>query len=702
MGNVKVNEAKADKPEESKARVSEPEMSISFSYEPEKISKYRQYKICQFETNPRTGEYIQDLNEIAKNLGKYKSFTRWAWAIHDKDPITQDVLDEMSKTLSDEAKKKGLKDEAAIDQYIQQNAWYKLGDCKGKHIHIALHLKSAMFPDAVAKLLGIPSYLVQIAYNDPKHAHGAFLDCVEYLTHESEKEQLAGKYRYPDEEVHANFDWRTEIDNKNEYDEKYGSGRTAVDRAIIDVVKYGKTVRQCYKEMDAIDYVKNENKLRQSRAEYLDKAAPLPNTRINFYFEGEGGIGKDTACELLARALRPDIEDVEDIAFPFGDENVSFDGYDGQPVIIWSDMRAADFMSALGRKACLHSLDIHPRRTNNGRVHVKFGYTRLVQDFNIINGIEPYSEFITELAKEYKDNKGFARKNEEYQLGQYYRRFPIIIPLREDDFDILLNKGVFKGTREYEQYITYKTIIGNFGKMQIDCASNGGLLREISKPAIDRIVEAKEVIRIKSDEMSMTEDEIRTKYTDVGKDAEEAIKEKLIELFMEVQELSQEWDRIKGHIVHLYYFFDMMWGYDEDDISMINIPPRADMTYEYALEHADDIRLPYKEDAEKFRCKVDLVKHERLLEEVEGRMKKTREKIDGIDPMHGCCLRSYKGATVCNNYQYAGLLAYESLINERNLCARPWQFHYQYQRKSSPDPNAWYPPDEDIDSGTII
>lgn len=42
------------------------------------------------------------------------------------------------------------------------------------------------------------------------------MDEVEYLTHESEKQQSLGKYLYPDEEVHSNFNFREAINERNE------------------------------------------------------------------------------------------------------------------------------------------------------------------------------------------------------------------------------------------------------------------------------------------------------------------------------------------------------------------------------------------------------------------------------------------------------------------------------------------------------
>ncbi len=44
---------------------------------------------------------------------------------------------------------------------------------------------------------------------------------------------------------------------------------------------------------------------------------------------------------------------------------------------------------------------------------------------------------------------------------QARRRFPIIIPMRFEDFDILINKGFLNDTREFDQYIAYGATRGN-------------------------------------------------------------------------------------------------------------------------------------------------------------------------------------------------------------------------------------------------
>ena len=474
--------------------------------------KIRQFTIVQFEVNPRTGEYIGSLLDIANNLTKYKTFTEWAWIIHDKDTYTQDAIDDMNNTLRDEAKKKGITDEAAINQYMQNNAWAAVGQYKGKHIHIVGKMNCPLEIWKIAKWLGVPEYLVKNA-----KGKGAFLDCVEYLTHEDEAQQKLGKYRYDDScvNVSENFaDWRAQLDERQINELKYGKGKTTKQKFIVDVQKYGKTIAQCEREMDPNDFNDIEQKLRRARATYIHLNAKVPNTRLTFYVCGDGGDGKDELCKLLARALCPEYEFGRDIMYAYAQKGVGFDNYDGQPVIIYSDMRAADFMSMSkkgnDRRTVLTALlEPHPDADTVGDVDIKYGATRLIHKYNIINGVDSFEKFVTELAGEYVDQSGVQHHAEKENLEQYYRRIPIIIPVSADYFDIVVNTGIFNGTREYDTYTSIMSITGSFHKMRQICGSHTPLIIDMSKPMIDPIVDTSNKLIERIDKDTMSEEEMK-------------------------------------------------------------------------------------------------------------------------------------------------------------------------------------------------
>lgn len=344
-----------------------------------------------------------------------------------------------------------------------------------------LRCDNAIEVETIAKWLGIPQQYIDI----PK-GRGAFLDCVAYLTHESEKEQEKGKHLYNDDEITANFDFRTELTRREENKLKYGnSGELSPrDQMRYDVLYNGVTLREC-KQADRLTYMNDCQTLEKLRHRYLTEVAQMPTFRINFYIDGNGGVGKNTAAKLLAKVLFPDNEKPY---FEVGQRGVEFQHYDGEKVIIWNDKRASGFISDFGREGTFDLLDMHP---SDSVQNVKYGSTRLINEFNIINGVDSYQEFLDGLAGEYTDREGKFHEAED--KSQSYRRFPIILCVREKDFDCLLNRGVMENTREYQQYIEYKEIEGSFARVAQRLEGAAQLV--VARNMLDVAVEGAETIK---------------------------------------------------------------------------------------------------------------------------------------------------------------------------------------------------------------
>jgi hypothetical protein len=83
--------------------------------------------------------------------------------------------------------------------------------------------------DTIAKWLGVPPQYVEVPTG-----HGAFWDCVKYLTHEDEKQQKLGKYLYSDDEVVANFDFREALAKRDEKRLRYNG----YDLSVKDQMRY--------------------------------------------------------------------------------------------------------------------------------------------------------------------------------------------------------------------------------------------------------------------------------------------------------------------------------------------------------------------------------------------------------------------------------------------------------------------------------
>ena len=417
---------------------------------PAKPLKSRIFNCLQYEFNPKTGA---DLHFNEKNIldcVKHKSITRYAYIRHDKDVVTEWDI-ETGKGAYSEA---------------------DLGKPKGVHWHIVLETAKGLMPvSTIARWLGIPESMVDI----PK-GRGAFIDCVEYLRHSDIKQELKGKYIYGADEVKSNFDWETEVTEMVLRKTKYEKPLSQADFLKNEVLYNGLRLGDVQKRYPSI-YMKEQTVFDRLRMKYLTEKAPLPSSRVNFYIEGQSGYGKDTMARSIARSLFPRMadRDDDDIFFEIGGDKVTFDGYDGQPVIIWSEFRADTFVNALGGyEGVLGAIDIIPK---NNRHHKKFGSVKLINSVNIVTSTQPYAEFL----------RGLIPLNDP-DPTQANRRFPLIIPIHLKDFDILINSG-YLGADTYSDYTAYKKIVGSFGDLARRLNTRPELLNqaesELVKPVID-------------------------------------------------------------------------------------------------------------------------------------------------------------------------------------------------------------------------
>lgn len=442
-----------------------------------KDPRVRVFEIVQYEFNPKTGEDLHfNENNLKEGFETHATIKRWAWICHDKDPYTEE----------EEAKGLG-----------------KAGTLKPKHWHGVGECPCSVKLSAIAKWFGVPPQQIEL----PK-GRGAFLDKVQYLTHERTKQQEKGKHLYEDEEVHANFDFRKELDVRDEKRLKYGSDLTPKEEMRYDVMYNGWTLRQCIAK-DRLLYIDDIDKLKKLRLEYISLQNP-PRARINYFICGKGGIGKGLLSRAIARNLYPQYDDDNDIFFEVGSKGSAFDGYDGQPVIIWNDRRAVELLQELGGRGNVFEVfDTHP---SSAKQNIKYSSVKLCNEVNIVNSVENYKSFLDGLAGEYVDKNG--RFHEAEDKSQSCRRFPFLIPIHADDIDVLINLG-FMNQGTYEQYELHKTIIGNMQKIRVACAANERLAKAIEAQTVKPIVDKHhEIVTIGDNEP--TEGEIKTMFADYG------------------------------------------------------------------------------------------------------------------------------------------------------------------------------------------
>lgn len=452
--------------------------------------KARVFNIMQYEQHPETGEILLTEDKIKDALA-HRTIKRWAYICHDKDVYS------------------------ALDE--EQNPEHKKGDTKPRHWHIVIEMGTNQAEiGTIAKWFGIADNFVDVA-----KGKGAFLDCVQYLTHEGEKQRELGKRLYEDEEVKAKpgFDFRRELNERAERKARYGVDLNEKDALRNEILYHGMTLREAYERFPLL-YQEDMTYLKKCRLEYITTVSKMPRARINYYVQGRGGIGKGLISKAIARALVDVTWEMPDdaIYFEIGADKTSFEGYDGQPVIIWNDCRAFTLLQKLGgRENVFNVFDLFPPDI---RQNIKYGSVRLTNIINIVNSVQDYKEFLDGLAGEYKTKDGSIQSAED--KGQSYRRFPFFLVLHEEDYDFGMNKGVFEGTREYEQYMIYKGFRGNMQRIADRCGDNYELYNVITRKAVEPVTRKHAELAEKLQHPQRgTDEEILDAFADVGTQAPE-------------------------------------------------------------------------------------------------------------------------------------------------------------------------------------
>lgn len=454
-----------------------------------RMAKWRIFNVMQYEKHPETGETLLTEEQIRVALLSHRTVKRWAYICHDKDVYS------------------------ALDE--EQNSDHKAGEIKPRHWHVVLECGSNIEIGVVARWLGVAENFVETA-----KGAGAFLDCVQYLTHEQEKQQLLGKRLYADSEVKSNFEFRAELDKRAENRAKYNRDLNLKERIRMEVLLNGMTLRQVIDKYP-YEFQQDFAYLERCRIRYISKIAPMPRRRINYYVEGSGGIGKGLISRALARALidRDNLLKDDEIFFEVGADRTSFEGYDGQPVLIWNDCRASTLLTKLeGRENVFNVFDPHPADIQQ---NIKYGSIRLNNEINIVNSVQTWKEFLDELAAEYKRN-GQVHKAEDKK--QSYRRFPFFLVLHEEDYDLGMNKGVFDGTREFEQYMMYRGMQANMRRIADRCGDNYELYNLETKKIVQPVTEKHEELKeLMAHRQQATAEEIAEEFRDSGKQFGETV-----------------------------------------------------------------------------------------------------------------------------------------------------------------------------------
>ena len=359
-----------------------------------------------------------------------KGIKRWAYIKHDKDKYTEE----------EEAQAKEIGREGII-----------AGGLKPIHWHIILELVDNRTFEDIGKWFNLPAHMVSKLNDGKTNTREAFLDALEYLTHEDIIQINKGKHVYDrDQVVISDPNLWNQLDNYKAAGSIKATGKRELDKLLEKVGTKGYHKSE-FNDDEYLIYLRYSSLIDKARKLYVRDVMPMPQTRMNFYIYGDGGSGKDVLSKALARSMFPDLEE-DKCYYMAGAPGSTFDDYDGQPVIIWSDYRSLEIVKALGDRGTIFNVfDTVP---NKKAQNIKYSSMVLKNCVNIVNSVEPYSDFIKGLIGSYTDSQGNEHKGEEKQINQVYRRFPIFIPIDNGLLTIMVNEGIMTGNADlYSQYM---------------------------------------------------------------------------------------------------------------------------------------------------------------------------------------------------------------------------------------------------------
>lgn len=186
----------------------------------------------------------------------------------------------------------------------------------------------------------------------------------------------------------------------------------------------------CDTKEGQIAYMNDYATLDRFRQEYLLKFAKLPKMRTNYYVYGKSGVGKTFMSRALARKIcqETSLKRDEDIFFEVGYGKTAYYGYDGQPILIWDGFDSESLLNLLGgyrdilQTFATSEISRIRKKTENG-------FVSLLNSVNIVNSIQPWSEFIDRLAEGCAEQGDTDKEITEYK-AQICRRFQKVIHIK--------------------------------------------------------------------------------------------------------------------------------------------------------------------------------------------------------------------------------------------------------------------------------
>lgn len=160
--------------------------------------------------------------------------------------------------------------------------------------------------------------------------------------------------------------------------------------------------------------------------------------------------------------------------------------------------------------------------------------------------------FLDGLAGKYVDRNG--KQHEAENDRQSYRRFPIIVPVRSDEFDVLVNKGFVNGNDdEFKEYIAYEEVRQNMRQV---------LRRVKGVEPVDRHVEAH--LAIEAKQVTPIKEQYEVVVSSVSTENEDP--EALIAEFTDLGEPISAEERAARHEQRMIDALSAKQGFDRPEV----------------------------------------------------------------------------------------------------------------------------------------
>lgn len=488
------------------------------------------------------------VNKLFKKWGK--SLKIGGSIIHDKDIYTDDdefnhkmEVQKQINILRERLERKEITPaeydsrKARLEESVSDIV---AGKAKKVHIHIYMDFgRNAHSLADICKYLSdeengiiVPENMIQFVTAKKGQLHKNILGALAYLTHQTTASMDAGKYQYDNNAV-KNF--KFDPTNKADYSQiihDIGEIKTYDDfiyiyekfrrefdvqgmNYITEILK-GNLHPNEVAQIDEAYYFSggNERKLLNARKHYVNEILPAPTLRFTFYIgpahgiHDAGRIGKSMTGKALAlnqcALMNPvlykklyeqvpnDLElfkalQANKMIFVVGAKGVSFDGYDGEPIIMFDDCRPNNLIKMFGsRDALLTYFD--PPFTRQA-MNVKFGSVVLKNMVTIINGYNNYDDFVQELSRTVvrkDDGDGIRSYYQSESTSQIKGRIPFIYHISPSSIRSDIQLQYMIGTNAHDISTRYPNLLRD--------ASQNRQLRNAGEQLLSGFTERKPMI----------------------------------------------------------------------------------------------------------------------------------------------------------------------------------------------------------------